>query len=980
MTLEAQYTRILEKGRDKELFSFLQSITPEERRSLAPTVKKLAKEYLAYRQQGNTWGSKATENQREILNYSFFGCYNKKEIEKENPAWILGREHLEKFLYWYCPSWLSDYINSFAERDWLPYQLDYDYLVELEQRELIQPSPQLLARVLVPVVYENKDRQNHFVPERLLKYDVTLKEHVWYLFQYETTLHASNQYLYYNGKRIEHSWLDVFQNYVSGGRLERQRLLQEALLASNRNFNKNLSGWFAELFLQLKPSAEEVLVLQPELFNLFAAPHSKVVTTALQACKLIVDQPNFDYDGFLDSVPILLSSATKTVVSSTLQLLEKLAKKHAEKRTQICELATGAFIHKEDSLQTRAAKLIQKFGNPGDGDLKAVLLQYGNALFSGAKTLLQPYLPLEEIPGEIVSVNATMKAPYGSLTTDTALPLINTVDELIFLTAQAFDNNESWHMDVLPAALIRIQGAIRGEHLQKMEPAIQRALKLYFGDWRSSQGELDFLLACFFLDYGLWLVEQYGDEGATARKLYGSFLSKSEQNKKVWEEHGTSTTFLGSWKGEERRFLYSAYYKLLEAVLFSLKNRIDLPLLCEPTHAPAWIDPSVLVERLYLYQQKGSIPDNTDLQMALSRCWLHGTENAIQMAMEKLQGELRELMLFLLDKDQHPTGPFNMEAAWMIAALSKSPATIYPELQGLFYSQKPRQLYTGQYPYQIQVETYTYQDHHWENGKLSQVQKAAQRKVIRLDLSAQQAQKPKEASGLKKFFNKLTGKEEVKQPELPPLIYDYLRSKERWLSLEDRDIRRLYLIMPNNPEPLLAFVIDKCLSDPSSFGETAKRLVIRVLEVLLQTWRPVGEMGHLFVATCLLSPDKTVATYATEIWLQGVDQGNIDSERLGTILGKHERIEFAPLKRFTDLAVQSLFNISPLHNKALELMLAALLIELPEKPIKGLKKLLEIYIEVLKLNTAAVTRKEVKVKLAQWKESSGLRNLWKEEG
>jgi hypothetical protein len=64
-------------------------------------------------------------------------------------------------------------------------------------------------------------------------------------------------------------------------------------------------------------------------------------------------------------------------------------------------------------------------------------------------------------------------------------------------------------MDVLPAALIRLQGAIRGEHLQKMEPAIQRALKLYFGDWRSTRANLDFLLACFFLDYGLWLVEQY---------------------------------------------------------------------------------------------------------------------------------------------------------------------------------------------------------------------------------------------------------------------------------------------------------------------------------------------------------------------------------------------------------------------------------------------------------------------------------------
>jgi hypothetical protein len=46
----------------------------------------------------------------------------------------------------------------------------------------------------------------------------------------------------------------------------------------------------------------------------------------------------------------------------------------------------------------------------------------------------------------------------------------------------------------------------------------------------------------------------------------------------------------------------------------------------------------------------------------------------------------------------------------------------------------------------------------------------------------------------------------------------------------------------------------------------------------------------------------------------------------------------------------------PYITEALELMLAALLIELPETPIKGLKKLLEIYFEVLQLNTAAVTQ------------------------
>nr|WP_285820863.1 DUF6493 family protein [Bacteroides acidifaciens] len=45
-----------------------------------------------------------------------------------------------------------------------------------------------------------------------------------------------------------------------------------------------------------------------------------------------------------------------------------------------------------------------------------------------------------------------------------------------------------------------------------------------------------------------------------------------------------------------------------------------------------------------------------------------------------------------------------------------------------------------------------------------------------------------------------------------------------------------------------------------------------------------------------------------------------------------------------------MMNISPLHNRELEKQLIALLAELPEKPIKDLKKLLEIYAERLSIN------------------------------
>ena len=67
-----------------------------------------------------------------------------------------------------------------------------------------------------------------------------------------------------------------------------------------------------------------------------------------------------------------------------------------------------------------------------------------------------------------------------------------------------------------------------------------------------------------------------------------------------------------------------------------------------------------------------------------------------------------------------------------------------------------------------------------------------------------------------------------------------------------------------------------------------------VLKALHDIGIPRGEMAHLFLATCMISSDNTVASYAAEIWTQGVTENNVNSELIGTILAKHEQIEFAP--------------------------------------------------------------------------------------
>lgn len=977
MTLQEQYTRLLEKGREKEVLTLLQSLGPEERRALVPHAQKLSKEYFKYEQVGNSYKQKASQAQNNILHYTAFVCYNQKEFAKERMGWFLSKEFLNKMLPWYCPAWFSAYINSLVDDDWLPSGLNYEYLMELTGKGYLDPHPQLIARQLPQVIYEYSDRQNHFKPGNVLKYEQTLSEHIWYMFDYETTVHYVNRYMWFDGvKKIEETgWITVFRKYVAEGKIDRQRLLREALLASNRNFNKTLSGWFAELFQKLEPTAEEILSLQPELSVLFSSPHSKPVNVALQCVKDIADSPAFDAEAFLDHVPLLLASETKAVVTTTLAILEKLVKKLPAQKAAICLLAAGALIHKDDALQARAAKLIGKWGDPADEDLKAVLLPYAVMLFSKSKSLLEAFVGEEPAePTDNAPVFPDVSKSAISLTHTASLPDINDVDELVFLASQAFDNNHTWHIELLPAALLRIR--VEGTDIAKLEPAFQRALKLFYGDWSSRLGYLDQLLAYFFLDYGLLLMQRDPQGAASLRKLYEGFQAKNPDNWKQWQEYGTNICYLAGWKHHSDGHLYEPYRRLLTTVLERLRAFNTLPLLSTPTHAPAWIDPVVLVDRLHQYAQQGQLPDETDLQIALSRCWLYEGAEALGAAREKLRGEDRALLLFLLDPGAEPAGPFHSEWAWMMAALAKAPRVVYSQFSEFYYSQQPRARYTGQHPWKACVEEYSYNKYSYEGGQMRTHLAWDKRKVLRMDLSAFTADEKKE-NGFKKFWNKITGTGTESPAQPPTLLYEHLRIKGQWLSIEDRDIKRLVLLTPNNPEPAMALALHQCLVYPTFTGETEKRFTIEVLQGLHELSVPLDETGHLFVATCLTCSDKTAAAYAAELWIRYVTEGKINSTRIGEILAVQQSIEFAPLKRFTDLVTARFLGTSPQHNRALESLLAALLKGLPATPIKNLKKLLELYFELLSLNGRPLDDEDLERQLQLWKENSGLSKLLK---
>ena len=154
------------------------------------------------------------------------------------------------------------------------------------------------------------------------------------------------------------------------------RVLKESLLAVNRNLNKNLSSWFAGMFTALNPSTEEQLTLQPEMFAVLSAPHSRPVNIILGLLKNLCTHPQFQAEEFLSQTSVLFASDVKAIHQNTLAVLHKLAKERKEHRDTICCAAAQGLMSREESTQSKIVKLIQTYGETASTTLKEILSIY----------------------------------------------------------------------------------------------------------------------------------------------------------------------------------------------------------------------------------------------------------------------------------------------------------------------------------------------------------------------------------------------------------------------------------------------------------------------------------------------------------------------------------------------------------------------------------------------------------------------------
>lgn len=961
MTITEELALLVDKEKENALLPFLKKLNSAQKKELAPGLKKLFKNYSQFTEQGTlgSYRAKWSEKQRRMLGIAGFVCFNKKDFEQNNFAGVINKNVLDDLLPWYCPDWFDALINSYADESFVPFFLGYDWYMELVEQGYISPHPPMIAKLLPQYIFTPLKRGYTCNPEKLLIRPVTLEEHIWYIFDQETTINWSDRYIHVAEKTRDGHWIDTLKKFSDEKKLDRKRLLEGALSAANKHFNQTLSGWFIELFTCLAPDIEELQQLQPQLLQTLNSPHSKPVNVALKYLKELTGSSGFLTGDFQHQAGFLLTAEAKATVATTLMILEKLAKKYPEKRNELMLATCQALMHQDNALQLRAAKLIQKYGGPDQPELKEAVSAYQKVLLFDSRNLLAGFLNVVKESAEATAESAADVPERAPLT---AIDLPQTFDELVYLACQAFDHNATYHFDLLPAALLHFQEEMTPDNISKLLPAFQRAYQLLSSDFTSARGYLDHMLATFFIDYGQLLTYLHGTAAEGIGQLRESFIRKEKEKQKKWSGYRIQPfSGIRQWDVFTHSTAYKPHKDILMSALFMLEKQLKLPLLSTPTHEPCWLLPVVLVERLSVYQKNNITPGYMDLQVAIARCDLRRIEDALTLAAQKLKGEYLQLIAFLLGSPSPHPQQHRLKAAWLTASLTRAPDGALREW--FSYTNLHETHLTGNFEWSSSIEPYTYKK--WDYASGANIEQSAKHSKIDIHLHNN---REKQSPILKGLLQRLLPTGRNHEPPLCELV----SLKYQYLSAEHNDIKRQLCLMPNQPEPWLAQIAHKAMTGPDFSGENEKKMILYTLEHLLGLDITYGPMTHLLIASCMLSNDKTVRVYAAELWISGIGRNALSSSRIGEIIGIHEKVELAPLKRFTDLAIGSMLQVSSKHNHALAALLSACIAQLADQPIANLKKLLDVYTEVLSACRNYTFGQEVISRLKTWEQHANL--------
>lgn len=176
------------ENEEKILIPFIKRLLElpmKDRRKLLPLIREL--QWIKGRFAGFSSETTCSAARAHFLSAVQFVCANRREMDM---AYHVKFDMLCKLLPLYNPAWLTDFIND--DKTWFNFDLNYEELMQLmDMGYLKEIAPSRIAHVLpwiTRIRNKNPKGDDTFNSELLLKRDITLKEHIWTLFEHESII------------------------------------------------------------------------------------------------------------------------------------------------------------------------------------------------------------------------------------------------------------------------------------------------------------------------------------------------------------------------------------------------------------------------------------------------------------------------------------------------------------------------------------------------------------------------------------------------------------------------------------------------------------------------------------------------------------------------------------------------------------------------------------------------------------------------
>jgi hypothetical protein len=993
------FERIVRQQRLPDVVNFLLQLEKADLIPVRQKTKQLYREMNAWRSNGQPqlprdrepWlflAGLATFSKQEALGRSFdlpwlFQLDNPKhEARHHELFWTVVRHSR--------PSWLTAWFERVARGNaWrtAPYRL----LRELADEDLLRYESWLFAQSTAHWLnHHNRDQRgkareyDQHVLRQIQADTVLLTRDLPLLFDFDTPADSA---AIYRGNDLETiTWLTLLPQLAASGHLDRADLLTRCLLALRRDFRRPLLTWFKNLFLALKPTVAERLARQAELVELLIHPLPLVVNFALDQLKDLWTEADFaPAPLLLYAEGLMTRQDLKTGLRSLLSALEKLLKREPALAPTVARLAASALANADAAVQERAAKLLASLLSAKKAlltpeettEVTGTVGLYDDLLASAARAVLTPFLAAGPAVTGPLDATAAGYAPLAAFTPDispaTAIAPVQDWHELLFLTGQVLQPNNPAAFERWLDGLLRLRDQFPAGNPEQLLPYLKQVFQWALQD--KSEAETATILAKYEFGNG-----RNGHSDLIHALLIGWYTgfahAKVAQVVLADQPYSSPDPLL---RVEQRR-LMAAEQALRTAAP-------PLPLLSTPSHAPHWVAPTVLVQKLLAYQAAGQLPDAADLALALARTAVRAEADVAQAVdlLPQLQQEgIREVLQQLFgqeettsnrlivaanesgksmlktladglgrlisSKHQQPASvpvPLEKSLPWLgaVAARTRHPDAVLESLRPL--SEYPGVAEPWRPGWHFEEKSQTYKQS-WNKAQ------------------------PVVTNVWQELCVPTTHQGQV--PPSPLLLYSLharlAQNNNHYLWSLAPDLPFLLTLQPNNPAPLHWHLVrTACRTD--NMGSEARDVMLIFLRSQLVPGPRFDASASLLLAVGLTHSASACRALALEVLLNAIALGRLVPMALGEALGRLLAASFVPVQRLADGLAQAR-AIDAATDDALRQLLAALLPELPLEPVRNLRKLLDPYADLM-ARTRQAAPVAVQERLQVWRAQASLK-------